>query len=72
MRLGQIRLATGPLFMRGEAVVTGLGASRVLARVEAAALNEYRRRAYPDILHFFRSRGARSDRSEVSVSGPGC
>ena len=57
MRLGQIRLATGPLFMRGEAVVTGLGASRVLARVEAAALNEYRRRAYPAVPAFFQIKG---------------
>ena len=53
MRLEHIQLAVGPLLLHGHANIVGLGPSRVLARVEAAALNEYRERAYPEIPAYF-------------------
>jgi len=49
MGLEGIRFAPGPLVLHGQATVVGLGPSRVVARIEAAALNEYCRRAYPEV-----------------------
>lgn len=59
MRLERIQLAVGPLFLQAHATVVGLGPSRVLARVEAAALNEYRERAYPEVQAYFQIRDGR-------------
>ena len=59
MRLDRIQLAVGPLLLHAHATVIGLGSSRVSARVEAAALNEYRERAYPEVPAYFQIRDGR-------------
>ncbi len=59
MQLDRLQLAVGPLLLHGQAAVVGLGPSRVLARVEAAALNEYRERAYPEVPAYFQISGGR-------------
>lgn len=59
MRLSRIDLAVGALLRHGEPIITSLGRSRVVARVDAAALNDYRRRAYPDVPAFFSLRAGR-------------
>lgn len=53
MDLSGIRFSPFALFWHGDTTVTGLGAGTVRARIEADALNEYRRLAYPAIPVFF-------------------
>lgn len=49
MRLERVEYAPGRLLWRGEAEIEDLGPSYVRARVYASALNDYRRREYPDL-----------------------
>ncbi|MGE5549517.1 MAG: LmeA family phospholipid-binding protein [Bacteroidota bacterium] len=64
MYLEGIEFAPGKLVLQGEAVVERLGPSRVRAKVESDALNEYRRRAYPAVPAFFQIR-----RDRVGLQG---
>ena len=49
MDLREISLSPRALFLHGEAAVRALGPSRVVARIEEEALNDYCRRAYPNL-----------------------
>lgn len=64
MDLRELVLAPGRVLLRGEATVRSLGPSKIAARLEEKALNEYCRRAYPAL-----PVSIRLDENKVGLSG---